>query len=147
MNHKSRSYLAGTLLVIWGLPAVAVDYYKTSGNVAVYFGVIPSVLMGHSPEHPANIKHGAISASTLQHHVVVAVFDTKTGARIPDADVTATVGETGVTPVTKKLESLSIEGKVSYGNFFRMTSPYNYRFTITVRTQDRTAEFEFQHPR
>jgi hypothetical protein len=150
MSHRILSFFACIVLVVWGSPAVAVDYYKMSGNLAVYFGVMPSELMGHSPDHPAKITHGGVSASTHQRHVVVAVFDTKTGARIADADVTATVGESGVTPITKTLESMSIAGKVSYGNFFQMSSPHKYRFTIKVRlngAQGRTVNFEFQHPR
>lgn len=150
MSHRISSYLACILLVAWGSPAVAIDYYKTSGNLAVYFGVIPSELMGHSPEHPAKIAHESVSAGKHQHHVVVAVFDSKTGGRISDAEVTATVGESGVTPTTKKLESMLIAGKVSYGNFFQMSSPYKYRFTIKVRphgAQGRAVDFEFQHPR
>ena len=149
MSHRISSYLACILLVAWGSPAVAIDYYKTSGNLAVYFGVIPSELMGHSPEHPAKVTHGG-AVATRQHHVVVAVFDTKTGRRIIDADVTATVGERGLTPATKKLEPMSIAGAVSYGNFFPMSSPYKYHFSIRVRLRDaleRAVDFEFQHPR
>lgn len=129
---------------------MAIDYYKTSGNLAVYFGVIPSELMGHSPEHPAKITHEGAAAATRQHHVVVAVFDTKTGSRITDADVTATVGERGLTPITKKLEPMPVAGTVSYGNFFPMSSPYKYHFSIRVRLRDareRTVDFELQHPR
>lgn len=150
MSYRFATYFACIVLVAWGSPAVALDYYKTSGNLAVYFGVIPSELMGHSPEHPAKVTHGGVSATPHQHHVVVAVFNTKTGARIADADVTAIVGESDATPITKTLESMSIAGKVSYGNFFQMSSPYKYRFTIKVRphgAQGRTVDFEFQHPR
>lgn len=150
MNHKLLSCLACMLLVTWGSAAVAVDYYRATGNLSVYFGVLPSELMGHSPEHPEKVTHGSASATGQQHHVVVAVFDTESGRRITDADVTATVGGLGLTSTTKKLEPMSIAGTVSYGNFFQMSRPYQYRFLIKIRphgVRDRAVDFEFQHPR
>lgn len=150
MRRRISLYLACMLLVAWGASAFAIDYYKTADNLAVYFAVIPSELMGHSPEHPEKVTHAGTSAERRQHHVVVALFDTKTGRRITDADVTATVGEPGLTPSSKKLERMFIAGTVSYGNFFPMSNPYQYRFAIQVRlhgAQERTVNFEFQHPR
>ena len=150
MSHRILSYLACMLLVAWGSSAVAIDYYKTTGNLAVYFGVLPSELMGHSPEHPEKVTHGGVSAARRQHHIVVAVFDAKTGRRITDADVTATVGEPGLIPTIKKLDPMSIAGTISYGNFFQMGSPYKYRFAIKIRPhgeQERAVDFEFPHPR
>jgi hypothetical protein len=65
-------------------------------------------------------------------HVVVAVFDAKTNQRIENAKVFARVGQLGLSPEYKELESMQIAGSISYGNFFRMRSNTRYKIRITV---------------
>jgi hypothetical protein len=132
--------------------AVAADYYKTAGNVAVYLGVLPAELVqGHSPEHPEGKMHGGVPSGKRQHHVVIAIFDTKDGSRVTNADVTARVGEIGLASVQKKLERMTIDKTISYGNYFSMGSPGPYRIEIEIRRPGSTSplktSFEFSHPR
>lgn len=133
-------------------PVVAADYYKIAGNVAVYLGMLPAeIVQGHSPEHPEGKIHGGVPSAKRQHHVVVAIFDTKDGSRISDAAVTARVAEAGLAPVEKKLRFMTIDKAASFGNYFSMGSPGLYRIDIEIRRPDSTTpaitSFEYSHPR
>jgi hypothetical protein len=131
---------------------VAADYYKTAGNLAVYLGVLPTeMVQGHSPEHPEGKMHGGVPYSRRQHHVVIALFDAKDGSRVSDASVKARVGEIGLAPVQKKLERMTIDKTISYGNYFSMGSPGPYRIEIEIIRPGSTGPvkttFEYSHPR
>lgn len=82
-------------------------------------------------------------------HVVVAVFDTKTGKRVADAEVVARVAEIGLTGEKKKFEAMKIADTVTYGNYFRMTAKGPYRISVEIRpagaTRPLLVEFEYKH--
>lgn len=132
--------------------AGAAEYYKTAEGLAVYLGVLPAELvLGHSPEHPESRMHEGKSTGRGQHHIVVAVFDAKTGQRVTNAEVTARVEEPGLGLGTKKLEPMLIENTVSYGAYFPMQAPGPYRIDVDVRragaVRPVTVRFEYSHPR
>jgi hypothetical protein len=131
---------------------VAADFYKTTGDFAVYLGVLPAeMVQGHSPEHPEGKMHGGVPSAKRQHHVVVAVFDAKDGRRIGNAAVRARVAEVGLAPVEKKLEPMTIGKAASYGNYFSMGSPGPYRIEIEILRPGSSSpvktSFEYSHPR
>ena len=146
---------AGTaaLLVIMASAGTvhAADYYKTAGNLAVYLGVMPAELVqGHSPEHPEGKMHGGLPSGKRQNHVVVAVFDTKDGSRITNAEVSARVGQIGLAQMAKKLDPMTIANTTSFGNYFLMSSAGIYRIEIEIRrpnAQAVKATFEYSQPR
>jgi hypothetical protein len=131
--------------------ALAMDYYKTAGNIAVYHGVMPAELVqGHSPEHPDGKMHGGVPSVQRQHHVVVAIFDTTDGSHIANAEVSARVEGIGLAPITRKLEPMSIANTTSFGNYFSMGSPGPYRIEIEIRCPNAAAAkvtFQYSHPR
>jgi len=64
--------------------AVAVDGY------AICLGIVPAaIVQGHPPEHPERKMHGGVARGRSQQHVMVAVFEAATGARIDSAVVAA----------------------------------------------------------
>lgn len=148
-----KAALMAILVALAGTSAAAAaDYYKTAGNLAVYLGVLPAeVVQGHSPEHPEGKMHGGVPSARRQHHVVVAIFDTKDGSRVTNAEVTARVGEIGLASVRKKLERMTIDKTISYGNYFSMGSPGPYRIEIDILRSGSTVpvktSFEYSHPR
>lgn len=157
-NRVSSTHLikagltAIAVMIVSASPAVAADYYKTAGNVAVYLGVLPAdMVLGHSLEHPEGKMHGGVPSAKRQHHVMVAIFGTKDGSRIGNAAVTARVTEVGLGSVEKKLELMTIDKAASYGNYFSMGSPGPYRIDIEIRRPDSTTpaktSFEYSHPR
>ena len=132
--------------------AAAADYYKTAGNLAVYLGVLPSeMVQGHSPEHPEGKMHGGVPSAKRQHHVVIAIFDTKDGSRVTNAEVTAGVGEIGLASVQKKLERMTIDKTISYGSYFSMGGPGPYRIEVGILRRGSSnpvkTSFEYSHPR
>jgi hypothetical protein len=146
-----RAALAAVVAAFVGAAAAA-DYYKTTGNLAVYLGVLPAEMVhGHSPEHPEGKMHGGVPSSRRQHHVVIALFDAKDGSRVGDASVKARVGEIGLAPVQKNLERMTIDKTISYGNYFSMGSPGPYRIEIEIIRPGSTGPvkttFEYSHPR
>ncbi|MGL1549016.1 hypothetical protein ACSTJL_23665, partial [Vibrio parahaemolyticus] len=63
--------------------------------------------------------HGGTPPYSKSHHLVVALFDAKTGTRITDARIRAGVGNRSYNhEPDKTLEPMEINGAMSYGNFF-----------------------------
>ena len=79
-------------LLTYNGPAAAVDneLSKTVDGLTVYLGVVPAeIIKGpglHSLEQP---MHGRIPRGPHEYHVIAALFDAASGARVSDATVTA----------------------------------------------------------
>lgn len=82
-----------------------------------------------------------------EYHVMVALFDAKTGARISDATVTGSVAAAGLAPVVKPLEAMVIAGASTYGNYFPMLGAGPFRIRVRILLQGATApvDVEFEH--
>jgi hypothetical protein len=76
--------------------------------------------------------HGGIPTGAHEYHVVVAIFDAKSGARISDAAVTAEVSAPGLPATTKKLEVMERAGAPRYGGFFDLAIHDVYTVRLTV---------------
>ena len=141
-----------TLLLLCGLagPAMADtgSGSKTVGNVVIYMGLLPAeMILGHPADHPESSMHGGRPKGSGQYHVVIALFDAKTGARIEKAEVTARVSEIGLAGEEKKLEPMEIAGTETYGNYFRMAGSGPFRINVTIRVpgEPREIKTEFEH--
>jgi hypothetical protein len=122
--------LAGLLLVVSATVAAG-GYRQVVDGVAVYFGVVPAELVrGHPREHPESGMHGGPPVG--ESHLLVALFDDKTGTRIRGAEITATItGAEG--KIEKKLEPMVIEDTATYGNYFYLIGPGPYRIDLAIR--------------
>lgn len=130
-RRVSRVACATVVALSCGTASYAAGDYRTVDGYAIYLGVIPAAIaQGHPPEHPERKMHGGAPRGRDQHHVMVAVFDAASGARIDDAVVTAQVGEPGMTPVRKRLEPMAIAGAMTYGNYFALSPPGPYRIEL-----------------
>lgn len=151
MRLMKTGFVAAIAMIASATAVVAADYYKTAGSLAVYLGVLPAeMVQGHSPEHPAGRMHGGVPSARRQHHVVVAVFDAKDGARIGDAAVKARVTGVGAAPVEKKLAPMTLDKTISYGNYFPLGGPGRYRIEIEILRPGSSGpvktHFEYSHP-
>lgn len=140
LRAARRIALAACVAVVALSPA-AVAYaagdYRAVDGYAIYLGVVPAAIaQGHAPEHPERKMHGGVARGRHQHHVMVAVFDAATGARIDDAIITATIGEPGLAPVRRRLEPMAIAGAMSYGNYFALAPPGPYRIELQIVRPD-----------
>ena len=152
------SRLLAATIVIAGLSmlgsasSTAAEYQKSMAGLSVYLGVLPSELvLGHSPEHPEKQMHGGVPRGKGWHHVLIALVDTETGQRVSDAAVSARVQEVGLGATAKKLEPMTIDKTISFGNYFPMSGPGPYRIEIDIR-RPRSAKplnvsFDYSHPR
>lgn len=124
--------LAGLLLVVSATAAVD-GYRQVVDGVAVYFGMMPAELVrGHPPEHPEGQMHGGVPVG--ENHIMVALFEDRTGKRITRAEVTATITGAGNFKAEKKLEPMTIAGAATFGNYFTMPGPGPYRIAVRIRT-------------
>lgn len=134
VGHRPALRMAACAAVVVLSPAAyAAGDYRSVGGYAIYLGVVPAAIaQGHPPDHPERRMHGGAPRGRGQHHVMVAVFDAASGARIDDAVVTAKVGEPGLAPVQKRLEPMRIAGAMSYGNYFALPPPGPYRIEVHI---------------
>jgi len=125
--------MAALMLVV--VPARAEEtgsMNQTVAGVEIYFGVVPAAMVREHPrQHPERRMHGGTTGRG--YHVMVALFETKTGARITDAQVGARlVSSTQPGPETR-LEPMTIAGAQTYGNYFDMASGGSYRIEVSIR--------------
>lgn len=144
--------VAFLLLLIAGVAAPAMadtgSDSKTVGNVVIYMGLLPAeMIRGHPHEHPEATMHGGAPRASGEYHVVIALFDAKSGARIENADISARVSEIGLAGEEKKLEPMQIAGTVTYGNFFPMrgNGPFRIELVIHVPGQSQEIKAAFEH--
>ena len=140
MNDQRRTAWRAVLWVL-GLIAVGAAAAAETGSrqvvdgVAVYFGLMPGELVrGHPRQHPESGMHGGVPVG--ESHLLVALFDDKTGKRIDGAKVTATVMGPERLNLRKALEPMTVAGAITYGNYFSLTGPGPYRIAVRVRLPD-----------
>jgi len=120
-------------------------------GMELFFGIIPAeIVRGHPSDHEERSMHGGVPRGKM-HHLVLSVFDTKTGARITNATITGSVTEPGMAIQRKPLESMSFGGAVSYGNYFAMPNQGPYEIVVNVQrpggSKTTTVRFKYWHPR
>ncbi|MCC7482135.1 MAG: hypothetical protein IT541_11500 [Hyphomicrobiales bacterium] len=124
--------------------------YAVDHGVAIYYALAPAeMIAGHPTGHAEAEMHGGVPASVHAHHLIAALFDAKSFERITDAKITATVGEVGLATISKELEPFTVNGALTYGNYFEFRPRTQYRVHLTVARNGATAnaetEFEFDH--
>lgn len=130
--------------------AVAADDppYKLAGGLAIYTGVVPAeIVKGHPSPHAEKTMHGGAPKGAHEYHVVAAIFDAKSGARVSDASVTAQISGLGLSGAKKKLDPMEIASTVTYGEFFDLPGPdlYTIRLTIERPGQPNPVSLEFKY--
>lgn len=127
---RSAGLAMAMIIAIGG--ASADDGYKTSDGLGVYLGIVPAaVVRGHPSSHAEGAMHGGAGSGRHQQHLVVAVFDAETGARVENARVSAKIAGLGdIGRQTIELEPMTIANTVTYGGFAAL--PGNDRYEITL---------------
>ena len=136
---------AATLVVMTAALAQSTSLSKTVDGVTFYLGVIPAEIV--RGQHPESTMHGSPPKRSGSRHIVVALFDAKTGERITDAKVSGRVEQLGLTADHKDLDPMQIAGTVTYGNFYPMTSGGFYKIRVIVKRKghSRSIEAEFDY--
>lgn len=139
-----------TLVLAAPAPASA-QQYRISAGVAVYLGILPAqTLRGHTPgKFPEAAPHGRAPRGVHQYHLTAAVFDAKTGERISDARVSATIAGLGLGGSRIELKPMQIAGTVTYGGYFNLPGDDRYTIRIEIRRPNQPkairADFVYEH--
>jgi hypothetical protein len=125
--------------------------YKVVDGVAVYYGLVPATIVkGHPPTHPEPSMHGGLP-SGHEFHLVIALFDAATSARIEDAKVTARIAPLGGAGASRALEPMQIAGTITYGAFFPLPLGDRYVISVTVERPGAShaisVDFSYDHQR
>lgn len=134
-NLGVRLASAGAAALLWfaAMAAGAADYRQIVGGVAIYFGMLPAELVrGHPAAHVESRMHGGVPAG--ESHLTIALFDDKSGTRITDAQVVATITGPDHFKTEKALEPMVIAGAATFGNYFYLTGPGPYRIALRIRS-------------
>lgn len=128
---------AAGLTATFALPTIThagvVDGAKTVDDLMIYLGVVPAATVrGHPKTHDEAKMHGGAPASEHSMHVVAAVFDNSSGARITEANVSAHITEPGGLQRTVRLEPMVVAGALTYGGFAKFQRGIRYRIGIKV---------------
>jgi len=121
---------------------------KTADGFTVYLGVIPAeIIRGYPKDSPERMVHGGTPRGEHVYHVVVSIFETKSGARITDAKVSGQVASLGLGGPKRELEPMKIADTITYGNYFTLPGKGPYRIVLEI-TQSRrpvTVSFDYRH--
>ncbi|MGU7812234.1 hypothetical protein [Burkholderia sp. AW49-1] len=112
----------------------------TTHGLTVHFGIVPADKASRAPDEagvPGDTKAGQGKAS---YHLVVALFDARTGARIDDAVIlarmTSPASKARPKVQIKRLPAFTVNGMVTYGNYFDMPWAGRYRIDLSVKRRE-----------
>lgn len=138
--------LVGVLALAISSAGHAASYQQVVDGIAIYFGMVPAELVrGHPREHPESGMHGG--APVGESHLMVALFDAKTGNRITEARIVANVTGDAGAKLEKRLEPMTVAGALTFGNYFYLSGSGPYRIDLQILLPGRStpvrARFEW----
>ena len=141
-----------SLLVIGTAMAANSGEVKTNGELMVYLGIVPAeIVKGPPPRSAERPMHRRIPRGPHEYHVVAAIFDATTGARVSDASVSARISGVGLSGERKNLEPMQLSGTTTYGAFFGLPGRDLYTIRLAIMrpgvTQPVTIDFRYDHRR
>jgi cytochrome c5 len=161
MPQLERDELRAAILYMFnsGLPPVPPppEYvapdprHKTLAGTDIYFGVMQaSALRASQPAAgQGGIAKVSVPTGRDYYHLNVALADSRSGAAVKDAQVTLRVSD-GMSVQSKSLSAVAANDKVSYGEFFKLSSgsAYNVQAEISRPGLARpiVTNFEYRAP-
>lgn len=126
--------LIGLVLTTGGVWAFEGETHKKVGGMDVYIGMIPAEVIQGRVLPKETKMHGGAPQGEDRYHLVVALFDSKTGARISDGRVTANIAGLGLGGSTKVLGRMKVNDVVTFGNYFAINenTPYRIRLKLDI---------------
>ena len=147
--NRNHLLLAVTIALV-SSPAAAEHEpsHRTVGSYSIYAGVVSAGVMAFRQDHGELRMHGGVPAGLDQHHLLVGLFEQKSGARVTDAEISVRfTGPRGTEE--KELLHVPLGGEIAYGNFFRMRPDERYRIDLNIRRAGAAgtveAAFEYRH--
>lgn len=123
---------------------------ETEGGVTAYLGLVPAeILRGLTMNAVAERNlHGHMPRRPHEYQVLVALFNTATGARISDAVVSVELSRPGSFGGGQKLEPIQIAGAATYGGIFDLPEFDLYSLKLTAEragTSPIVFQFSYDH--
>ena len=135
-NTRSLRQFLGALLLSGAMASVfaaGAGQRMTVSGVDIYYGLVPAQIAARHPlSHEERSMHGGVKSAKDAYHLVVALFDAN-GKRITSAEVQANVAELGMAGTSRKLETMQIDGAMSYGGYFVLSGEGPYRITVQAQ--------------
>ena len=136
--------------LLWAGIATSGEFSAQVDGVTAYLGVVPAeIARASDTPHvgPERDAHGRLISSGASHHVVIALFDSATGVRIENAEVSATLVAPGKSQSGKHLDPMRINDTLSYGNVFDLSGGDEYRIEVEIRLagRDRPVKVSFRY--
>ena len=153
MNVLYRSTLLAFALAVTVSLVRADGSGMIVGGIEIFYGIVPAeIIRERADKHDHNMHRGKFFGRG-SHHLVVSLSDVKSGQRIADATVMATVTPLGFAPTEKRLEPMLINQTTTYGNFFDFpasSAPFHITLKITrpniAAHNAVVADFEYRTP-
>ena len=126
-----------------------VSFRKNVSDYWVYLTVMPGEIISGPPPAAAGTTPFSPASARDMHHVMVSLFDYRTGRRISDAKVEARVAALGFSGTQKTLENTNAAGVQLYGELFPMPGRGPFRIDVEFRLADAKPQhttFYFSHP-
>jgi hypothetical protein len=142
------TFIAGLIAMLALAAAADMPQHRTADGMEFYLGVVPAeIARGHPRTHPEPQMHGGAPARGA-YHVMVAVFDAASGARVIDLEATARVSGLGLAGPRKALELMVVGDGLTYGNYFALPGRDLYQIVIEARRSGAApvrVEFAYDH--
>ncbi|MEJ7930217.1 hypothetical protein WG922_09540 [Ramlibacter sp. AN1015] len=137
-----RYGLVFAALAVAAVAAGAQERMEREG-VVLYWGLVPSALVSQ-PHAQEDLHGGRPPGGGRLNHLVIALFDARSGARIDNAVVRAQLSEPGIVDAPAKyLVPMPVNGQASFGQVFGTVYGGPYRFRVYVQLQQRPQEIQF----
>ena len=153
LNHICAMWLAAfaTIYCAASVGAETLSYRRSAGEFSVYLAVMPGeVLSGPPTAADPGASPFQQPAGKDIHHVMVSIFDSRTGRRITNATVEARVAALGFSGMKKPLENTSVMGNPVYAGLFPMQGRGPFKVDIEFHSPENArrehATFYFSHP-
>jgi|GEM_PF-734022 len=132
--------LALTGLMVTGAFAQQQERMERQG-VMLHWGLMSAEGL---PQQIVEVHGGKPVNGGKVHHLVLALFDAKTGQRIDNAIVRAQLSEPGIVDgPAKYVPLMTMKNEASYGQVFGMVRDGPYRFKVKVKLPDRPQDIEY----
>jgi len=142
-GRRRLRVLALTGLMCLGSAGALAQASMERDGIVLHWGLMSTA--GLSQQQPIEQMYGGkpIHGGKV-HHLVLALFDSKTGTRIDDAIVRAQLSEPGIVDGPPKYVPLmTVNDQASYGQVFGMVENGPYRFKVTVKLPQRGQPIEY----
>jgi len=143
LTLSNKTFFWTICLLVFLLPGTALsEMSKRVGGYKLVFNVIPSILfMDHPKTHPVRNMHGGV-AGIPKYHLMLSIFDTKTGKRVKSAIVVAKVIYNSGQVNKKKLEAMLLNGVLNYGNYFSINNSDSVKVEFEIRIKEKKVPFK-----